>query len=186
MSTNFRLAAAAAIVVAVVGVTAFAISQGSDIGNQPRPTATLTVSPTPLATLSEGTYRTAWLPTATLRAAAEAAGLTWDAVSPDGNNMATDFKDVTTTMYTIQLTNGQWTWFCASDGAAAEVCSQGTYTVTDDHTVAYTDGVNPSSGFALTYSLDGNVLTTHVDPAGQDCAIECVIFYNSAPFVRQP
>lgn len=193
MNRNLRLAAAAAIVVAVVGVTAFAISRSPDIGNQPTPTATPTASqtatPTPLATpspLPEGTYRTAPIPTATLKATAEAAGFTWDAVTPDGGNMATDYKNVKTTVNTIRLLNGEWAWFCASDGATDELCAQGTYTVTDDHTVAYTDAQNPSSGFKLTFSLDGDVLTTHVDPAGPDCAIQCVTFYNSAPFVRQP
>jgi hypothetical protein len=147
-----------------------------------------TTSATPLASpslLQEGTYRTAPIPTATLQAAAEAAGLTWDAVTPDGHNMATDLKNVTTTVYTIRLLNGRWTWFCAFDGATDELCAQGTYKVTDDHTVAYTDAEDPSSGFILTFSLEGDVLTTHIDP-GPGAGIEAVIFYNSAPFVRQP
>ena len=122
-----------------------------------------------------GTYQTAPIPTATLKGTAEAAGFTWDAAGePDA-----------TTVYTIRLEGGRWLWFCSSDGAPADLCSQGTYTVTDDHTVSYADADHPSSGFTLTFSLDGDVLTTHVD-SGPGCGIECVTFYNSAPFVRQP
>jgi len=55
----------------------------------------------------------------------------------------------------------------------------------DAHTVVYTDAENPSSAFTLTFSLEGDVLTTHVDP-DPDAGIEAVIFFNSAPFVRQP
>jgi hypothetical protein len=143
------------------------------------PVTVATPSATPLATpspLPEGTYQTAPIPTATLKATAEAAGFTWDAAS----------WTATTTVYAIRLANGQLNWFCSADGATPDLCSSGTYTVTDDHTVAYTDAQNPSSGFTLTFSLEGDVLTTHVDPAGPDCGIECVIFFNSAPFVRQP
>jgi len=141
----------------------------------PTPLATTTPLATPSA-LPEGTYQTAPIPTATLKATAEAAGFTWDAAR----------WTETTTVYTIRLESGRWLWFCSSDGATAALCSAGAYVVVDDHTVAYTDAENPSSGFTLTFSLDGDVLTTHVDPAGLDCGIECVIFYNSAPFVRQP
>ena len=77
-------------------------------------------------------------------------------------------------------------WLGSSDGAPLELSSSGTYRVTDAHTVAYADGDNPSSTFNLTFSLTGDVLTTHVDPDPPDAGIEAVIFFNSAPFVRQP
>lgn len=145
---------------------------------------TATASPPPLAgasaaatpsALPEGTYRTAPIPTATLKATAEAAGFTWDPTR----------WTATTTVYSIRLNRGRLLWFCSEDGATAGLCSQGTYVVTNDHTVTYTDAMDGSS-FTLTFSLDGDVLTTHVDPAGLACGIECVIFFDSAPFVRQP
>lgn len=58
MNSNLRLAAAAAIVVAVVGVTAFAISRGPDIGNQPTPNPSTTTNP------STPTFEPASLPAA--------------------------------------------------------------------------------------------------------------------------
>jgi glucose/arabinose dehydrogenase len=140
--------------------------------------ANATASPTPLATafaLPEGTYQTAPIPTATLEATAEAAGFTWDAARwPEA-----------TTVYTVRLEGGRWLWFCSADGASAALCSEGTYVVTNDHTITYTDAEDPSSTFILTFTLDGDVLTTHVDP-GPGAGIEAIIFYNSAPFVRQP
>jgi hypothetical protein len=142
------------------------------------PTASLTASPTPLATpspLPEGTYQTAPIPTATLKATAEAAGFTWDPTRWPG----------TTTVWAIRLSNGHLNWFGSSDGAPLTLTSSGTYEVTDAHTVAYTDAEDPSSGFILTFTLDGDMLTTHVDP-GPGAGIEAVIFFNSAPFVRQP
>ena len=137
------------------------------------PTASPIATPSPLP---EGTYQTAPIPTATLKATAEAAGFTWDA---SGWPHAT-------TMYTIRLEGGRLLWFCSADGATADLCSEGTYVVTDDHTVTYADAENPSSTFILTFTLDGDLLTTHVDPDPPDCGIECVTFFNSAPFVRQP
>ena len=137
------------------------------------PTASPIAIPSPLP---EGTYQTAPIPTATLKATAEAAGFTWDAARwPE-----------TTTVYAIRLANGQLNWFGSDGGAPLALMSSGTYEVTDAHTAAYADAQHPSSTFILTFSLDGDVLTTHVDPAGLDCGIECVIFFNSAPFVRQP
>jgi len=46
MNTNLRLAAAAAIVVAVVGIGAFALSRLSNVASQPTPSASQVVSPT--------------------------------------------------------------------------------------------------------------------------------------------
>jgi hypothetical protein len=145
---------------------------------EPSSSSTATASPTLPATpsaLPEGTYQTAPIPTATLKATAEAAGFTWDASRWTAK----------TTVYSIKLENGLWNWFCASDGAPPDTCARGTYEVTDDHTIAYTDLEDPSSGFILTFSLDGDALATHVDP-GPGAGIEAIIFYNSAPFVRQP
>jgi len=138
-----------------------------------------TPSATPLATpsaLPEGTYQTAPIPTATLQATAEAAGFTWDPARWPGK----------TTVWAIRLSNGHLNWFGSSDGAPLTLSSSGTYKVTDAHTVAYTDAQDPSSGFTLTFSLEGDVLTTHVDPDPPDAGIEAVIFFNSVPFVRQP
>jgi hypothetical protein len=142
------------------------------------PVTVATPSATPLATpsaLPEGTYQTASIPTATLQATAEAAGFTWDPARWTGK----------TTVWAIRLSNGHLNWFGSSDGAPLELSSSGTYRVADAHTVAYADAENPSSGFILTFSLKGDVLTTHVDP-GPGAGIEAVIFFNSAPFVRQP
>lgn len=144
---------------------------------------TATASPTPLVSatavatpsaLPEGTYQTAPIPTATLKATAEAAGFTWD---PTRWTQAT-------TVYAIRLTRGRLLWFCSSDGGTADLCSRGTYIITDDRTVTYTDAED-GSGFVLTFTLDGDVLTTHVDP-GPGAGIEAIVFFNSAPFVLQP
>ncbi len=167
----------AAILVALVTTACSngSVSPSAAASNTPA----TTVSPTPFATpspLPEGTYKTAPIPTATLKATAEAAGFTWD---PARWTMAT-------TVYAIQLANGRLNWLGSSDGAPLELSSSGTYKVTDAHTIAYADAENPSSGFTLTFSLKGDVLTTHVDPDPPDAGIEAVIFFNSAPFVRQP
>jgi hypothetical protein len=158
------------------------VSPSASASSPPAATASIhpaaTALPTPLATASplpEGTYQTAPIPTATLQAAAEAAGFEWD---PSRWTM-------TTSVYSIQLAGGRWIWFCSSDGAPADVCARGTYVVTSDFTVAYTDAEDPSSGFILTFHLEGDVLTLHVEP-GPGAGIEAVTFYNSAPFVRQP
>ena len=76
-------------------------------------------------------------------------------------------------------------WLASADGAPLELSSRGTYKVADANTIAYADAENPSSAFTLTFSLEGDVLTTHVHP-DPDAGIEAVIFFNSAPFVRQP
>lgn len=175
------------IAVTVAALLTTACSGGSASPSASAPSAaaatatslpTATASPTPLPTptaLPEGTYQSGPIPTATIQATAEAAGFTWDPARwPHA-----------TTVYTIRLQSGQLLWFCSADGATADLCSKGTYVVTDDHTVSYTDAEDPSSGFILTFTLEGNVLTTHVD-SGPGCGIECVTFFNSAPFVGQP
>jgi hypothetical protein len=177
---RYGLVAAAVILALAVGIGLYS---RSGVGGPPPEASTssapsLMPSPTPLATpspLPEGDYQTAPIPTATLKATAEAAGFAWDAAKwPEAS-----------TVYMIRLESGRLLWYCSADGATAAICSKGTYVVTDDHTVTYTDAQDTSSGFILTFSLDGNTLTTHVD-SGPGCGIECVIFFNSAPFVRQP
>ena len=140
---------------------------------------TATASPTPLATASalpEGTYQTPPIPNTTLQATAEAAGFTWDAATWPN----------TTTVYAIRLENGHLNWFDSADGAPLSLSSNGYYEVTDAHTIAYTDAEDSSCRFILTFSLEGDLLTTHVDPDPPCAGIEAIIFFNSAPFVRQP
>jgi hypothetical protein len=174
----------AAILVALVttACSAGSVSPSALPSSPPAATASpvtvATHSATPLATpspLPEGTYQTAPIPTATLKATAEAAGFTWDPTRWTGK----------TTVWAIRLENGHLNWFGSADGAPLALTSSGRYEVTDAHTVAYTDAENPDSGFILTFKLEGDVLTTHVDP-DPDAGIEAIIFFNSAAFVRQP
>lgn len=130
--------------------------------------------------LPEGVYRTPPLTADDIRAAANAGGFTRTEAAA-----VTDlFSD--SVVWELTLADGRWTQSEIYDGAPADVGWEGSYTVTDGHTVVATE----DGGSAITYGYElfrnKLTLTPKLGSAwNRDDALHQTVIYESAPFIRR-
>ncbi len=148
----------------------------------PAPSSSIPVSVAPSADLGaipDGTYRTASIDLAALKASVAAAGLPWAAVGADPGQTA---------VFAIRFASGRMDLFCSFDGSPQDLCDKGRYTFGGSDTIDYMP--DATTVLPIRFSLAGTTLMLHWAPAPADPGTAhdkavTVYFYNSAPFVLE-
>jgi hypothetical protein len=193
-STTRLTAIAAAVVIAVVAIGAWALAgpNRSEIGGRPTasaasPAASPSSSPSPSAPpIANGTYALAPMKVADLVAMINSDTKLSAADKTFLIDTAFAMKGGTTFNIWLDIDRGRFTERQAVDGVM-NVGTQGTFTIPDDHTVIFKEQCAcPPSTFQLTAS--GTSFTLHLlnPPTKEVDVVPVRTLWESGPFVRQP